>query len=37
LPLAGKVYSVGDVVAGIGVFVLITGGMAERHTVRLWK
>lgn len=27
LPLAGKVYSIGDVVAGLGLFVLIVGGM----------
>jgi hypothetical protein len=28
LPVVGKVYSVGDVVAGLGLFVLITGGMS---------
>jgi hypothetical protein len=30
LPLVGKVYSIGDVVAAVGVFVLAAGGMTER-------
>ena len=32
LPMAGKVYSVGDVVAGIGLFALIAGGMLRTPT-----
>jgi hypothetical protein len=27
LPVAGKIYSIGDVVAVLGIFVLIEGGM----------
>jgi hypothetical protein len=30
LPLVGKVYSIGDVVAAVGVFVLAAGGMTGR-------
>ena len=31
LPVVGKIYSVGDVVAAVGLFVLIVGGMAEQR------
>ena len=35
LPLAGKVYSIGDVVAGLGLFVLIVGGMLRTPATEL--
>jgi hypothetical protein len=32
LPVAGKIYSIGDIVAAVGLFVLVSGGMRDPKT-----